>query len=663
MPLLTQEQALEVEIEFRRLAAEAGVKIPKNYDLESQGWQVWLKTLSPSSFSAPFSVELIEFWDLYWDLLIRLKRGEVVPAEERSIILPLGRGNAKSTTAEMAAIAEGCILGQGLTLYLSDSQLLAEEHLYSIKAILENGIFAEYYPSMATPVMESSTGSKTAKYTQDTIHTNNGRWGATARGLTANVRGGRLGTLRFTLVICDDIDNLTDSLMVIEKKKRILSRTVFPAMAKSGKMILAQNLITKNSIASQILNRKTDILSERTIIGGGKAVKAFKELELDQVFTEKGAQKWVITHAVPTWDYFNLEDARSFLGMSGKEAFLAEYQHEFDEKRGKVIPNYNEEAQVITWSMFESVYRTRFIPRDWNAACGLDVGFSDGMHPHYSYWGFMATSGLNSQLPNKQFLYRGRAFIATAIDDQAVEIWQDLIRGADFSTNLFEFPTLHSVLDVPHDFPMQRGGVVHHWQMSHEATGVMLTLNMKYGMPFGKVRNYKATDGVAQWNHMSRCDYSVKNPFKEDEQLDDGTWLIGCPTLFYIVDDDQLTLPRDEKGLKLFREQVAGWEYVPTKILESGLAEEKPSKIDDDSCDVIKGLCDFFGQPATALTAEEAFMANMPEHMRNAETEGEKISRNLWLQAQSNIQKKNEAQKQATNRSMGLRQFERLRGK
>lgn len=602
--------------------------------LEAKGWQVWLKTLAPTSFSAPFSAEHIEFWDHYWGLLQRQKRGEIVEAKDRAIIIPFGRGNAKSTSAEMAAIMEGCILGEGYCLYLSDSQLLAEEHLYSIKSILENGIFSKYYPDMASPEMSSSTQSK-GKYTQDTIVTNQGKWGMTARGLTSNVRGGRIGTLRFTLVINDDIDSLTDSLMVIEKKKRIISRTVFPAMAKDGKTIFAQNLITQNSIASQILDRKTDILSERTVIGGGKGVKAFKELEMEQVFDVEGVPRWKIKHAVPTWDYFNIEDAKSFLGLSGREAFLAEYQHEFDEKRGKVIPNHSEEAQVITWSMFEKVFGTREIPKHWKAAAGLDVGFSDGMSPHYSAWAFVAVSAMNSKLPNRQFVYRGRDFKGTAIDDQAVSIWNDLIETGDYGLDFNAYPSLKAQLSIPDGYPNERGGLVKHWQMSHEATGVMLTLRMKYGFPFTKIKHYKAADGVAQWNNLSRCDYSQPHPFKEDEQLEDGSYLIGSPTLFYIVDDDQLVAPYNEKGLKLMREQIQGWEYVQTKIIESGLTEEKPSKVNDDYADVLKGLFHYFGQSATPLTQEELRVAEMPTYMQNPVDEHAAVARNMYMQKQA----------------------------
>ena len=124
----------------------------------------------------------------------------------------------------------------------------------------------------------------------------------------------------------------------------------------------------------------------------------------------------------------------------------------------------------------------------------------------------------------------------------------------------------------------------------------MLTLNQKYGMPFQKFSHYKATDGVAQWNNLSRCDYTSPNPFKDDTELDDKTHLVGCPNLFYVVDDDQLDHAHDHRGLKLMLEQIAGWEWVKTKILESGLTEEKPSKIGDDYCDVIKSLLQWFGQ-------------------------------------------------------------------
>ncbi len=595
----------------------AGLSISRRYDVTRAKMQAALALYSHPRW------EQLEASEVFWDKVTCIEDAgshetfDVEVEKNHNLVTNL-LVTHNSTSAEMAGIAEGCILGKGYALYLSDSQILAEEHLYSVKAILENDVFSQYYPQMASPVIESSMGtSKVAKYRQDTIITNQGRWGMTARGITSNVRGGRIDTQRFTLVLVDDIDDLNDSLMVIEKKKRILSRTVFPAMSKDGKVIFAQNLITANSVASQILSRKTDILSERTVIGGGSGVKAFKEIELDQKDGEDGVPRWYIKNAVPTWDYFNIEDARSFLALSGKEAFLAEYQHEFDLKTGKVIPDYNEEAQVITWSMFEKVFGSKFIPKHWKAACGLDVGFSDGMAPHYSAWAFAAVSAMNSALPGKHFVYRAKSFIGTAIDDQAIEIWKDLVKDGDFQTNFALYPALQQALGITRN--AQPGGLVSHWQMSHEATGVMMTLNSRYGFPFGKLQNYKATDGVAQWNNLCRCDYSKPNPFKPDEQLDGETYLIGSPSLFYIVDDDQLVNPRDDNGMKLLREQVQGWNYVQTKLTETGLTEERPSKVNDDFPDCLKGLFHYFGQTPTPLTKIEAREAALPAPLQNRE--------------------------------------------
>lgn len=523
----------------------------------------------------------------------------------------------------MACIAEGCLLGQGLDLYLCDTQLLAEEHLYSVKAILENGIFEQYYPAMSRPKIQK--GGQTAKYTQDTIITDCG-WALTARGMNANVRGGRVGFLRFTLVIGDDIDSLNDSLMVVEKKKRIMSRTVFPAMSKDGLFITAQNLITSHSFATQVYTRKTDILSERTVICG-EPVKAFQKLELEQVFETDGTPKWTIKNCLPTWEYFDVEDARAFLARSGKEAFLAEYQHEFDEKKGKVIPNHSEEAQVITWSMFEKVFGSRCIPQHWQAEAAVDIGYSDGQAPHYSAWNFIATAAQNSPLPGKLFLYRSRSFVGTSIDDQVLDIWRDMLPQPEIGKIHSEYYCPFSRYDNLKRLPLSEsllknqefGGQIKRWQISHEKTGEMMTLIEKYGLPFEKIKYYKATDGVPQWNNLSRCDYARPHPFKEDTQLDDGTYLIGCPTLFYVVDDKQLVNPINDAGMKVLREQVAGWEYVQTRIMESGLTEEKPSKLKDDHCDSIKAILSLWGSPATDLTSVERLRKQMQKHLKDVD--------------------------------------------
>ena len=223
---------------------------------------------------------------------------------------------------------------------------------------------------------------------------------------------------------------------------------------------------------------------------------------------------------------------------------------------------------------------------------------------------------MNSGMPGTLFVYRSRTFKGTSIDDQAEAVKADLY--VDKDGNNYE-----------------RDEMVVSWQMSHERTGEMLTLWQKYDLPFGKFKHYKAEDGVAQWRHLSRADKTKPHPFKEDTQNDDGTWVLGCPSMFYIVDDEQIVFAQDDKGMKLLRDQVSSWEYVTVKLTESGLTQQKPSKVNDDHGDVLKSLVCWFGNEPTALTKEEVIIRDMPEqYTKEHLDEHTKVAKQMYLQRQ-----------------------------
>lgn len=613
--------------------------------LEDAGWREWLCAIAPESFTSPFSAEHIEFWDLFWSILLRLRDGEEIPEYERNIMLPFGRGNGKSTNAEAAAIAMGAILGAEFVLYLCDTQLLAEEHLASIKMILDGAPIARWYPQMGKPKVLKS-GSR-QKYAQDAIVCENG-FAVAARGILGNVRGSRVGNRRFGLVIMDDVDSLTDSLAVIEKKKRIIAHSVFGAMSAKGLTLFVQNPITKHSVASQILNRMTDILSRRTIIGGGP-IKSFTDLELGEEELETGDIVPTIIRATPRWEHFSITDAKNFLSKSGKEAFLAEYQHEFDEHKGMVVSAYDEAAQVITWSMFEREFGVRYIPQHWKAGCALDVGFSDGAHPHYSAWVFVAVAAANTRMPGAQFVYRSRFFKGTSIDDQAQAILRDVGPQASQATGYVEFAPRGLNTSDPAEIKAMEGqtfgqGIIKHWQISHEATGVQMTL-WKYGFPFTKTRHSGKTDGIAQWNYLSKPNLCKPHPFKHSDKLITETeYEIGMPMLYYIVDDDQLEHPRDDNGHKLLREQIMGWEWVPTQLTRTGITTEQPSKINEDGCDALRMCLAYFKAAGIAsLSAQEKRLRRLPEALQVADdklTDDERRRKVMMLQTQDMQEKK-----------------------
>lgn len=563
----------------------------KTIQLEAQGPFVWLMTLFPFWFGSDFSEDQIGFWELRWSVLQRYKRqqeedrkhnfrteeekvahyqalGIYVTAKEATIFEFWGRGLAKSSTIEAARIMYGAILGSGYSLMVSETDDQAQEHLGNCRILIEHpdSRLLEFYPEMAmTETADALKGMPTADRKEMFICKNG--WILRAKGLAAKMRGLRVGNQRPTEIALDDIDDVNDSLMVSMNKERLVTASILPVLDKQRLIIdFAQNLITEHSFATRLFRGKSDALAERTVFG---VTNAFTQLDIETYTDATGKLRHRIKpSSIPSWAGLNIDTAQRFLDNSGLQTFKAEYQNEFDQfKSGKVIPEFGDH-QIISWSEFEAVFGARRIPPHWICKAGLDVGYSTGQHPHYSAWDWFATSAMNSRYPGLVFCYRSRSYMGTSIDDQAMSVQADM------------WPDEH----------------VTTWQMSHERTGEMMTLNEKYGFRFTKFQYYKAEDGVAQWRHLSRIDPEKHNPFTGEN---------GCPFLFYVVDDDQKQIARDDSGMKLLREQVPMWEYVTVKVTESGQTQQKPSKIADDHCDVNKGILALFAPPAKGLTKEE----------------------------------------------------------
>lgn len=547
--------------------------------LEAQGVYDWLLTLFPFVFADDFSDDHRKYWEHKWNVLQRLKRGEFVSPAELVTLIILGRGMGKSTMAEVAALMRAAILGQTYLLYVCGVDDQAREHIANIKFLIEHpdSRLAEFYPALAEPKSQRTGGADT--WNKDTFITQSGAI-FRAKGLNSSMRGLRVGTLRPDQIILDDIDDIKDSVAVAQNKLAVIKASILPVAADNATIDFPQNLITEHSVMNQIYTGKSDALSDRTTIG---VTKAFTLLNVNSSIDEvTNRLKHVIEpSSVPSWAGFDIPKAQKFLNASGLDTFLAEYQNELDRyKSGKVIPEYNEAAQLITWSEFEDVFGVRQIPANWKIHVGLDVGYSGGQYPHYSAWVFVATSAQNTPLPKKVFVFKSRFFQETSIDDQA-------------ETILAEIGGLRNQIGL--------------WQMSHEKLGERMTLRQKYQLPFQQFSHYRAEDGVAQWRHLSRVNYGQPHPFKPDDITDDGRFRIGSPELFYVVDDDQMLAPRDDAGMRLLREQISSWEYVPVKLTETGQTAQKPSKINDDGCDALKSILALFGPASTAKTVTEKF--------------------------------------------------------
>lgn len=558
--------------------------------LEEKGWREWLLTLFPFVFADDFSEDHARFWSHKWRTLLKLKQSEPVMAAELNTLIILGRGMGKSTMAEVSVLMRAALCGDAYCLYVCSTDDQAREHIANIKFLIEHpdSRLAGFYPALAEPQEKKTGGTDT--WNKDTFITKSGAI-FRAKGLNSSMRGLRVGTLRPNQIVLDDIDDIKDSVALAQSKLAVIRASILPVVSDNASIDFPQNLITEHSVLNQIYTGKSDVLSERTAIG---VTKAFTRLDIDTRIDERSnrIKHTILPSSVPSWSGFDIAKAQKFLDASGLDTFRAEYQNELDRyKSGKVIPEYSENAQLITWSIFEKMFGERQIPAHWHIKAGLDVGYSEGQYPHYSAWVFVATSAMNSALPNKVFIYRTRSFIGTSIDDQAETILSEIGRERN---------------------------QINSWQMSHEKTGEMMTLRQRHRIPFHKFHYYKAEDGVAQWRHLSRADKSKPNPFKEDKYAADGCFEVGCPELFYVVDDDQFLAPRDDRGLRLFREQVTTWEYVPVKLTESGQTQQKPSKINDDFMDACKGVLALWGAQSAPLTRTEKIEELLPPQIRQS---------------------------------------------
>jgi hypothetical protein len=547
-------------------------------DEEQLGWERWLKLLGPETFFKPFGKMHETWWEAVWPIMMKRQQGIPLKEDEMVFMAILARGLGKSSQTEWTAIMEGSILGKGYTLYVSDTQELAQGHLEAIRARLEASHVATYYPGMANPKV-GKYGQKFG-WRQDTLITESG-WGIAAFGLDTGMRGGKLIDQRPSLIILDDIDSLHDTPQTINRKIDVLARSIFPTGSSDTVILLAQNLIHRNSVVNKIITGQVNLLAQRKQTAIVPAVYNLR--------TQRMGTRDVIVEGTPAWEGFDLVAAQKAIDDSTLEAFLAEYQHDFKATlEGLVIPEFNESVHIISWSQFAGVYGYRSIPSHWQRDVGMDWG-STGLHAHPAVVSFIATSAEDSALPGMYFLYHGMTFdTGVIVDEVAHEIMQ--LTGRD--------------PDKPTYANLEGWGK---WIASHEAKSERDTFRVKFGIPFRSAKAGRRT-GVEMWRHFMKTDYTLPHAFKPGQR--------GVSQFFWIVEDDQLTNPYNDRGLFRWREEVADWRWRPQVLGMAGLVQEVPVKFMDDACDSIRYLTEHFMPPKTPFTVAQKYENKLPEPLR-----------------------------------------------
>lgn len=280
-----------------------------------RNYELWLKETFPTYIKAPLAERHHELWQ--W-----------VDSIEKDVRPPpfcafWPRGGAKSTTAELAVVRLGIKKTRKYVWYISETQDKADKHVENIAAMLEAPVLETYAPLMASRALGKYGNSK--GWRRSRLRTASG-FTVDAFGLDGGVRGAKVEDQRPDLIIIDDVDGKHDSPAAVTKKLETLTSAVLPAGSSDVAVLFIQNLIHVDSIASMMLDGRTDMLSDKIISGPFPAVY--------EMTTELIDGKYIITGGIPTWAGQNLKVCQDQIYTWGFTAFRQEAQHDVEREGG-----------------------------------------------------------------------------------------------------------------------------------------------------------------------------------------------------------------------------------------------------------------------------------------------------------------------------------------
>jgi len=603
------------------------LKTERALELETKGWEVWLKTLSPHTFKSKFVKEIGDFWEWYWPLILAQAEGKHLLdiTDTLAYTLFLARGLTKSTTMEWAALMQGAVVGPSLVLYTCSTGKTATRHLQSMTIHAERSLMEEYYPGLARPRVGKHKNR--FGWNKDMLAADCGLT-ILALGLEEEIRGVRVEDLRPTLIEGDDFDSMKDSPDVVKKKEDILGGSIFGTQTEDTIIILGQNLIHRFSVARRIHLGRSELLRDRRSSG---VVKAFTD---DFAMEQQPNGRYMITKGTPTWEGFNMKLAQKIVGTMGPVLARSEYQHEFDiDQEGKVMKNYLDGVHVITEEEFCRPYGLQWhpafkMPFDWWKYMFNDYARTKSEF-HANVAGTLTVSSMNTKLPGITFLFDCLSFEEnTEPDDCAIAFLRcispfvrvdgvdrdwDILRqtlisregianyvGSKTEKNRAERAVLARVFPE-HVAPLLQAYNYRAFRMSHEKDDWAKIYRNTFGLPFERpAPNDDA--GQALLDLSMKIDFGVADPFgrvgywADDKQTfirdpfnksGKAELLQGMSRFYLIVKNDKLPYPNDARpdqlhGSDLARYQFNEQRYLSPKANELGEEERDAEKRNDD---------------------------------------------------------------------------------
>jgi hypothetical protein len=579
-----------------RAKAQAANGAPTDY-------KEWLCAMFPEHFRGvdQFAPHHEDYWQHVWGIEkgVRPKPG----------VAAWNRRGMKSTAAEATGPTLAALGKRHFGLYISSTQKKADGHLETVKDMLVGSRLRDYYPSLAKPEIKLINDRKVP-----------GAWNHAelsagddissglymiAIGLNVSVRGLKRYSLRPGFELYDDIEDENDSFYVVQDKIERIKAGILSAGSEDLAVFIIQNLIHRDSVVSQILDGRADMLRGHRVFGGAP-VPALRD---KPTYKEEGtgpSKHYFILSGTPSWVGFDLKACEAELNTVGKRTWELEYQHNVKlPYLDAIFPGFNEIHHVITWSEFARVYRNHGavdhmgrprLPQRGHAACSFDQGTTIG-HPSVCLWDWQPAEEMPK--PSDLFYYREGC-------------WPSFpLRG--------EFQPV-----VPEDVGMAIQDAEREWneqikwrQGSHEAQAVRNSFGYFLGrlpgyknIHFDPINTKQKKHGIVGIQDFLGVDLAKPSQFRIDPRTLDGDerWcevclsihagshLSGDTSIHFIVPDEQGELYVDANGELAVLPAMdqtgfarTRWEFPKYRHPRTaqGVEQETTPKIDDDAMDCL----------------------------------------------------------------------------
>lgn len=260
----------------------------------------------------------------FWQWLWAIDRGD----RPESFVGIWGRGQAKSTSAELGVVALGARRRRKYVLYVCGTQDQADDHVGNIASMLESSGIERWYPEMADRLVGKFGNSK--GWRRNRLRTSTG-FTVDALGLDTAARGVKLDEQRPDLLVIDDVDAHDDSPQVVQRKIDALTKKLLPAGSPDMAVLAIQNLVHRDGIFARFADGRAKFLQRRIVSG---PVPAVRGLVTRHEVQPDGTGRDVVVAGECTWPSQSIERIQANIDDWGLTAFLAEAQHDVHARDG-----------------------------------------------------------------------------------------------------------------------------------------------------------------------------------------------------------------------------------------------------------------------------------------------------------------------------------------